>query len=391
MELTVATNWDDRLLDNYNEINKKHGGIREVFGSLRSSVVGNARASSTLPDVNSGKAKQHIELAHKYGFTFNYTFNGTCTSGMEYQADFHHRVLDYLDQVVDLGIDSFVVTIPYYLEIIKNRYPDMPVKVSVMAHVDTVNKMKVWESLGADRIVICDSLNRDFPMLKRMLDESKAELEILAGNCCLHHCPFQYYHQNLVSHMSQVDNPLKGMYVEYPVMRCTLEKMTKPGEIIRGRWLRPEDIKDYEDLGFTQFKVGARQSSVEWNTKTVEAYAGRHYDGNLIHILQGFEPITDIENKQVEGVDQKHWDMFKQGLDAYKGFQDFLYLDNRKLDGFLDHYKNNSCRYNCYKCNYCNTIADKAIRVQEEEKLAILLETIKFVLGGLSISEIMFE
>lgn len=394
MKLTVATNWDNALLDNFNEINKEYDNcIYEIYGSLRSSVVGNARAQSTLPNVSVEEAKKHIDLAHKYNLKFNYTFNAGCTNGLEFYKPVHDKILEYLDSVVALGIDSIVVAIPFYLELIKQRYPDIGVKVSLNAHVDSLQKLKVWNDLGADNIVVCESLNRDFEMLEKFRENSRAELELITSNVCLFSCAYQYYHNGLVAHMSQEDNPLKGLYVEYPVLHCMLSKFSEPKMLIRSRWIRPEDMKEYEKIGYNVFKIGARQSSTEWNTRAARAYASQDYDGNLLLILQGLEPIADIDSKKVDGVKEENWQTFKQGIESFKDCASILQVDNKKLDGFLEHYKNNPCRYNCdgKTCHYCKKMADRAVTVNDELKLTELIETSKFVIGGLSISEIMFE
>ena len=384
MRLSLATNWDDQLLDNYNEINAECSGqITEVFGSLRNSIVGNARPTLCLPEVSPEEARRHIERAHQHGIKFNYTFNAVCTSGMEYQEEYQKKVLAYLDEVVSMGIDSIVVAIPYYLEMIKAKYPGLQVKVSANSHVDTLNKLKIWEELGADVIVLCDSINRDFPLLKRTLEVSNVELELLTANSCLFHCPYQYYHQGLVCHMSQSEHPMNGVYMDYPVMHCTMEKFSKPENLIRSRWIRPEDVAQYEELGFKRFKIGARQASTEWNTRVARAYASRSYDGNLLEILQGLEPIADIDKKRVEGIGEGQWALFKGGVEAFSDASELLYVDNKKLDGFLEFYKTNTCRYNCIDCKYCKSIADKVISVPDEERLETLLEAFPFVFGGM--------
>ena len=43
---------------------------------------------------------------------------------------------------------------------------------------------------------------------------------------------------------------------------------------------------------------------------------------------------------------------------------DIFYLDNRALDGFLEHFPNNGCRLkSCQDCRYCQDFAERAIKV----------------------------
>jgi len=46
----------------------------------------------------------------------------------------------------------------------------------------------------------------------------------------------------------------------------------------------------------------------------------------------------------------------------------FVYIDNRSLDGFIDHFKKNRCYGQCgVGCNYCEEIAKKVIRIDKTE------------------------
>ena len=58
-----------------------------------------------------------------------------------------------------------------------------------------------------------------------------------------------------------------------------------PAEMIKSRWIRPEDIIRYEEMGFGRFKVGQRTQNTEWNTRAATAYSNRTYDGNLLEII----------------------------------------------------------------------------------------------------------
>ena len=42
-------------------------------------------------------------------------------------------------------------------------------------------------------------------------------------------------------------------------------------------------------------------------------------------------------------------------------------IDNTKLDGFIDHFLSEDCRYkSCKDCGYCQKFADRAVKVDPE-------------------------
>ena len=41
-------------------------------------------------------------------------------------------------------------------------------------------------------------------------------------------------------------------------------------------------------------------------------------------------------------------------------------MDNKKLDGFIDFFKQGNCKGNCQNCNYCSNVSKKTITTNEE-------------------------
>jgi len=54
MNISVATNWDDDLIDHINAINKQnpHYPVGEIFGSIQCSPLGSGRSAAVLPAVS---------------------------------------------------------------------------------------------------------------------------------------------------------------------------------------------------------------------------------------------------------------------------------------------------------------------------------------------------
>jgi len=59
---------------------------------------------------------------------------------------------------------------------------------------------------------------------------------------------------------------------------------------IKGRWIRPEDLYLYEEIGIEMFKISGRAMPTERILMAATAYSSRHYDGKLHDILNVLTP-----------------------------------------------------------------------------------------------------
>ncbi|MBN1760166.1 MAG: U32 family peptidase [Chitinispirillaceae bacterium] len=353
ISFSAPTIWSNDLLDYYASL-----PVHEVFGSLPFGPVGSGRAMFTLPKVDKRRAEEHIAYARTRGIAFNYILNAPCLGNMEFDAITHRKLIDYLSWIESTGAESVTVTIPYLIRIIKEQFPRLRVKISVIAGVNNVQALRAFERLGADEINIDYMSNRDFGSLAVLRDTASVDLTLLANDLCLYHCPYRQYHYNLVGHSTQENHFLDGAYFDFCMISCTIDKYSRPEEIIRARWIRPEDLSRYGALGFTRFKLSGRNMSSEWLRRMVGAYATRSYNGNLADLLSG----TSFDAR---------------GTVHY-------YIDNKALDGFLDHFSDlQSCSTSCVSCGYCKQVADRVITFTPG-KSKLFLNSCRMLLEGLS-------
>ena len=385
MKLEVATNWDPALIPEL----KKYP-VKEVFGAMDMTPVGSGRPSFVVAKVTKEQVKDYVELVHSYNLEFNYLLNGACMGNMEFDRERHLKLLEHIEWLNNIGVDWVTVTIPYLIEIIKNQFPDIKVKVSTIAHVNSVQRAKFFEALGVDGITLDFNINRDFNLLEKIRKAVKCELTILVNDACLYQCPFRYYHYNLLAHSSQDFHPLKGFYIDYCIIRCTIAKLSSPAEIIKSRWVRPEDIHLYEEIGIDSFKISGRRMSTKWILNAVRAYSSRRYDGNLFDLLNCITPaVEDEQSPQYRTIMEKTDFLEKEKL--LKLSQMFIrakpYIDNRRLDGFINYFKNQNCLSECENCKYCEKIANEAIKLDKDHVNAFI-EALKNLLDELVSSKI---
>jgi collagenase-like PrtC family protease len=376
MKLSVATNWDEVLIQELRDL-----PIHDFFGAVPSNVFGGGRPSLILPDVDESKAEEYIQKVHKSGKKFTYPLNAPCLNNMEYDDKGHQELLDHLGWLQDIKVDYVTVSIPYIVEIIKKQFPKLKVKVSVISHVNSVQRIKSWEDLGADIITVDPMYNRNFKLLESLSKAASCELELLLNDACLYQCPYLYYHYNICGHASQSTNPLKGFYVDYCITKCSLDLFSDLKEVIKSRWIRPEDLERYEEIGINYFKISGRRMSTKWLLNTAKAYSSRSYDGSL----------SDLLNFITIGVDD---DMSSGQFQKYLTKDEFFkkeklikigqlnppkpYIDNKKLQGFLKGFEKKDCASECETCHYCENWAKKVIQYDlTEQKTKVYIDKLK--------------
>lgn len=364
MKLSTGINWDETLLNEISTINC----VSEVYASMDSNPVGSGRPAIVLPKVTQEFVESYIKQVHNHNIQFCYLLNGSCLGNLEFEKNTNSKIIEYIEWLNSIGVDSIKVTIPYLLELIKKHFPKLKVVVSTISGVNSINSAKLWESMGADKITLDFMINRNFDLIKVIRRAVKCEIELLLNDVCLYNCPYRNYHYNLNAHASQLDY---RPYSTYCLLHCTLDRLENHAQILMSPWIRPEDIEKYEKLGVNNFKISGRRNSSKWLLRTINAYARRKYPGNLMDLLVSvvFGSNTDINsfnNRDIESPefkkyitnidkippDRKMWNE----LPPFKG-----YIDNSLLSGFIEYFENGCCDSECDKCTYCLDWANKVV------------------------------
>jgi collagenase-like PrtC family protease len=352
MQLLVPTNWDPDLIL---PLSKLEADV-QLYGVLPTSMIGSGGSGPDNVRMVADQVEEYIGQANSVGLKFDYLLNAPSMSNMEWDENTHQELLIHLNWITSIGADSVTVTIPYLVELIKRQFPRLRVRVSTIAHVNSVARAKLFESLGADSITLDINVNRDFALLKAIRNAVNCELSVLLNNLCLYQCPYEYYHHDGLGHASQNYNPINGYYVDYCVLRCTLDRLRDVSQIIKCRWARPEEIHVYEEIGIDVFKISGRSMPTERILRAATAYSSRHYEGNLYDILNVIAPKTGFIGSALPGEQSN-------GVGSLPRF----YIDNQALEGFMDFFKKQNCLSGCSHCDYCRRIASKVIQFDGDE------------------------
>jgi collagenase-like PrtC family protease len=163
-------------------------------------------------------------------------------------------------------------------------------------------------------------------------------------------------------------------------------RLAEPVNFIRANWIRPEDLDRYEALGYTNFKIVERNTPTRALLERVHAYTQRHYEGNLADLVLAWNYAEDkFKEKESDFYSYrrlikyffkprtvnlfKFWQMVDLGrhqslLYPRRKGPSPIYIDNRKLDGFLDKWPANGCMArDCDQCRYCHKLAEKCVTI----------------------------
>jgi collagenase-like PrtC family protease len=215
-------------------------------------------------------------------------------------------------------------------------------------------------------------MNRDFYELEHIAKKlSHAKIEIYSNNFCLKDCPMINFHANAMAHSKDVSE-----YTDYPLMYCQRKLLSDPVEYIRSPFVRPEDISAYEEIGIENFKLIDRSSPTTELVKRATAYADRNFDGNLLDICQasGFLTAAPLQRNENESELTRITNDIRamRGLSCRREAPQHIHIDNKKLTGFIDYFKDGKCTRHCKYCGHCESVADKVISVNSAVRNELL-------------------
>ena len=366
MKLRVGANWDFSLIDAL-----PGTSVDGLFGKLPFDIVGGARPGFVLPQINRDYVKRYIQACHEKGIQFSYLLNAPCLGNLQYSRKGYGQLIDLLEWIDESGADAVTVGMPYLIDLVRKRFPRLKIKVSTTARVNTVRKALQYEAMGVEEIIIDEHINREFKTLETIRKAVNCNLELIVNNICLWQCPYNYEHVNHDGHASRKGEEEQYCYLQYPGYLCLYRKLTEPVELLKSPWIRPEDLSRYEKIGYDHFKITERFKRTPFLVEHVRAYENRRYDGNILDLftLPRKEAFTPVHLEYF--IKPEHVNIMKVS-ELGKVFdlevRELIQLDNRKLDGFIEHFEKADCNQtSCSRCHYCEDIFKKAAVVKEEE------------------------
>lgn len=133
------------------------------------------RANATNFSID--QIKESCDFAHNLGkkvyLTLNIVFHNEDMDGVE----------EYIKEVIDAGIDAFIVSDPFIISHIKTNYPNVEVHLSTQNSTSNYTAVEYFKEEGIDRVVLARELSKN--EIAEIIERTKVDIEVfIHGAMC---------------------------------------------------------------------------------------------------------------------------------------------------------------------------------------------------------------
>ena len=272
-----------------------------------------------------------IEEAHAQGKLFFLASN---------LAPHNSKVRTYLadlEPIVEMGPDALIMSDPGLIMMVRERWPDLPVHLSVQSNAVNYATVKFWQGMGLKRIILSRELSlKEVAEIRAECPDIELEVFVhgalciaYSGRCllsgyishrdsnqgaCTNTCRWKYNTQEAretstgdIVPMKQLNSePAEQERTEPPVV--LLEEESRPGElmpawedehgtyIMNSKDLRAvQHVQTLAQMGIDSLKIEGRTKSFYYTARTTQVYhraiedaaAGRPFDMGMMDELEG--------------------------------------------------------------------------------------------------------
>lgn len=346
----VPADFKKETIEKYYKLNKEYSESKviETYGNITlENFLCSGRVTSQLPKIDLLDLYEYIQFSNDKEIEFNYTMNAPHMLNVEYTKDGVSKIIEFLHNLHDAGCRSLTVALPSLIELVRSTKLDFKIKASTLCQITNANKALAYKQMKVDRIVVDESINKDFETLKSIRNAFGEKVEIIVNPICYKDCIYRMFHYNQIANDS-VDktNEVSQNYFEH---RCVLQRFSKLSNILRMAYVRPEDINLYSSIGIQYFKLQGRHAVLKGDpVRTLKAYFDENYDGEVMDLIYLFYEMNSFK----------------------------VNLNNKKLEGFIKPFfeKKIICKNDCERCKYCDGFATKVIDMDSANEMKINAE-----------------
>lgn len=285
------------------------------------------------------KLLQGIREAHEIGKKFFLTLN-TIPRNSKIKT-----FIKDLQPVIEMSPDALIMADPGLIMMVRERWPDMPIHLSVQSNTVNFAGVKFWQTQGIERVILSRELSfTDIEEIRQECPEMELEVFVHGALCiahsgrcllsgyfnhrdpnqgtCTNSCRWDYktiaatqtnedrvvpaqqiLSADILNQQVSVDEPRHPLADEVYL----LEEATRPGElmpvfedeqgtyIMNSRDLRAiEHVQRLAEIGVDCLKIEGRTKSHYYVARTTQAYrqaiddavAGRAFDVKLLGVLE---------------------------------------------------------------------------------------------------------
>lgn len=230
-----------------------YGADAVYIGGEKYSLRANAN-NFTLEEIKEG-----CDFAHKLGkrvhLTLNIVFHNEDMEGVE----------EYIGQVVDCGVDAFIVSDPFIISYIKKNYPKVEVHLSTQNSTSNYKAIEFFEKEGVDRVVLARELSKK--QIAEIIKKVHVDIEVFIHGamctCFSGRCALSNYVTNRDAN--------RGGCAQ--VCRFTFENGTEKEFTMALKDMNMATyISDLIEIGVKSFKVEGRMRSLYYLATVIGTY-----------------------------------------------------------------------------------------------------------------------
>lgn len=272
-----------------------------------------------------------IEEAHALGKRFFLASN---------VAPHNNKVRTYLadlEPIVEMGPDALIISDPGLIMMVRERWPDQPIHLSVQSNVVNYAAVKFWQDIGLRRIILSRELSlQEVAEIREACPDIELEVFVHGALCIAYsgRCLLSGYLSHRDSNQGACTNTCRWKYGIHdacetgtgdivpvkttkealadtgntPLPVVLLEEETRPGElmpafedehgtyIMNSRDLRAvQHVHELAAMGIDSLKIEGRTKSFYYTARTTQVYrraiddavAGRPFDMAMMEELEG--------------------------------------------------------------------------------------------------------
>jgi putative protease len=236
-----------------------------------------------------------------------------------------------LEPVIEMGPDALIMSDPGLIMMVRERWPEMPVHLSVQSNVVNFAAVRFWQKMGLTRIILSRELSlKEIAEIRDQCPDIELEVFVHGALCIAYsgRCLLSGYMSHRDSNQGACTNTCRWQYNTYqaretatgdvvpvgpaagqqdlPVM--LLEEENRPGELMpayedeHGTYImNSKDLRAVQHvhtlaaMGIDSLKIEGRTKSFYYTARTAQVYhraiedaaAGRPFDMGMMDELEG--------------------------------------------------------------------------------------------------------
>jgi putative protease len=224
-------------------------------------------------------------------------------------APHNNKVRTYLrdmEEVVAMGPDALIMSDPGLIMLVRERWPEMPVHLSVQANVVNYAAVKFWQGIGLKRIILSRELSLDeIEEIRQQCPDIELETFVHGALCIAYsgRCLLSGYMTHRDSNQGACTNSCRWKYDAHEAgetLEGNIEARAPVNERPAAEQAGSEDLRAIQhvqrlvEMGIDSLKIEGRTKSHFYVARTAQLYrraiddalAGRQFDMGLMDQLE---------------------------------------------------------------------------------------------------------